>query len=329
MNALVTGGGGFLGRAIVTRLLARGDAVRIFSRGEYPDLKALGCDCVQGDLRDPQAIRTASADIDVVFHVAAVPGMWGPRERFFSINLAGTENVIAGCRSQKVPRLVYTSSPSVVFAMRDIEGANEELEYPKRYWAHYPESKALAEQRILAAHSTALATCSLRPHLIWGPGDNHIIPMLIKRAKAGKLLQVGEGKNRVDVTYIDNAADAHLLAADALAPESAVGGRAYFIGDQEPVNLWDWIRELLTMLDLPPPTRRIPYRSAYALGGVMEAAYTYLPLRGEPRLTRFLAAQFALSHYFDHRRARTDFGYHPQVSNADGLEQTVKWFKNL
>ena len=325
--ALVTGGGGFLGRFIIEKLLAEKIAVRSFSRGKYPELKQLGCEIIQGDLRNQSALNQACHGVDIVFHVAALAGVWGKRQDFFSINVEGTRNLIQACEQEKVSRLVYTSSPSVVFAMSDLEGANETLPYPQKFYAHYPESKAIAEKLVLEANAkNSLATCSLRPHLIWGPRDTHIIPMLINRTREGKLVQIGQGKNKVDVSYVENSADAHVQAALKLKPDSPVAGQAYFIGDDFPVNLWEWVNALLTLLQLPGVKRKIPYRSAYILGYFMENLYTLFPKLGEPRVTRFLACQFAKSHYFDHGKAKRDFGYHPKISNEEGLKRTVDWF---
>jgi 2-alkyl-3-oxoalkanoate reductase len=327
MKALVTGGGGFLGRYIVEKLRERGDDVRVLSRGKYPELEALGCECMQGDLRSSQTVDAACDGVDAIFHVAAMAAMWGDREEIFGINLKGTANLIEAAREKEVGRFVYTSSPSVVFGMEDLEGVDETTPYPERFHAAYPESKARAEQLVLAANGDGISTCSLRPHLIWGPRDTHIVAMLVQRARQGRLVQIGDGKNLVDVSYVGNAADAHLQAADALGPDSPVGGQAYFIGDSEPVNLWDWVRELLTRLGEPTPSKVISHRTAHRIGAVLEAAYTILPLRGEPRLTRFLAAQFATSHYFDHGKAARDFAYDPAVDNEEGLARTVAWWK--
>ncbi len=327
MLALVTGGGGFLGRCIVEKLLARNDSVRVFSRSEYPELTALGCESFQGDLRNQESVMNAVKNVDTVFHVAALAGIWGKKSDYFSINVNGTLNVINACLKHKVPKLIYTSSPSVVFAMKDINDGNETLPYPNRYCAHYPNSKAVAEKLVLETNSVkGLYTSSLRPHLIWGPRDPHIIPMLIKKASTKSLVQVGKGKNIVDITYVDNAADAHILAADKLAPDSAVAGQSYFIGDQQPVNLWEWVNSLLNQFDIPSITKTIPYSAAFGIGAVMESLYSIFPLNGEPRMTRFLAAQFALSHYFSHAKAQQDFNYTPSVSNIEGLKKTVAWF---
>jgi nucleoside-diphosphate-sugar epimerase len=326
MLALVTGAGGFLGRYIAEMLAARGDAVRSLARGSYPFLAELGVEQIAGDLRDPSAVERATAGAEVVFHTAAIAGIGGRWADFHAINTLGTQHVVEACRRHRVRRLVYTSSPSVTFDGRDQCGVDESAPYPASFLAHYPRSKALAEQQVLAANNGEdLLTCALRPHLIWGPRDQHLIPRLLDRARQGKLRIVGNGENRVDMIYVENAAVAHLQAADALRPGAAICGRAYFLSQGEAVNCWDWINEILALAELPPVTRRISYPAAYAAGAMLEAAYWLLGRADEPRMTRFLAAQLATSHWFDISRAREDFGYQPQVSTAAGMQRLKAW----
>jgi 2-alkyl-3-oxoalkanoate reductase len=321
MRALVTGGGGFLGRSIVEQLVARGDSVRILARGHYPELERLGAECLRGDVRDATTTRAACAGMEVVFHAAGVAGIWGPWEHYHGINVLGTRHVIEGCREHGVGRLVFTSSPSVTFDGTPQENVDETVPYARRWLCHYAHSKALAEQEVLAADSAQLATCALRPHLIWGPGDPHLIPRLIGRARAGRLRRVGDGTNRVDMVYVENAARAHLQAADALRPNSAVAGSAYFISQGEPVNCWEWIDEILALAGLPPVKRTISLAAAWRLGGLFETAYRAFRVGREPPMTRFLAAQLGTSHYFDITKARRDFRYQPAVSIADGMRR--------
>jgi nucleoside-diphosphate-sugar epimerase len=322
---LVTGGGGFLGRYIVEQLVARGDQVRTFSRGAYPELKTTKVEAWRGDLRDAATTAAACAGMDVVFHAAGVAGIWGPWDHFFGINTLGTRNVVAGCRQHGVRRLVYTSSPSVTFDGNSQEHVDESAPYPRQWLCHYPHSKALAEQHVLQANGQGgLATCALRPHLIWGPRDNHLIPRLLARARRGQLRQVGQGQNMIDITYAENAAAAHVQAADALAVDSPVGGKAYFISQAHPVNCWQWINEILLLANLPPVTKSISQRAAWCVGVAMESTYRILRLSGEPRMTRFLALQFSSSHHFDVTRAKNDFGYQPQVSTEEGMRRLAQ-----
>ncbi len=328
MKALVTGGGGFLARYMVEKLRDKDWEVRSISRSKYPELEAIDVECVQGDIRNPDDVDKACEGCDIVFHVAALAGLCGKYDDFYSINVTGTENVINACRKHKIPKLVYTSSPSVVFPMGDLEGVDESQPYPDEYFAHYPKTKAMAEKKVLAANNDSLATCSLRPHLIWGPRDNHILPLIMDRASSGKLIKIGEGKNLVDMCYVENGADAHLQAAEHLEPGSAVAGKAYFITDGKPVNLWDWVADFLERMDLPPVKKQVSEKTALRIATVLEAVHKTLPFLGEPKLTKFAAGNFATSHYFDISAARSDFMYDPKIDNEEGLNRTIAWFKN-
>lgn len=322
MNALVTGGGGFLGRYVVEQLVARGDRVRSLQRGDYPELAALGVEQIRADIRDAAAVHAACRDVDTVFHVAAIAGIWGPWRRYFEINTLGTRHVIAGCQRQGVRKLVFCSSPSVTFDGTDQCGVDESAPYPARWLCHYPHTKALAEQAVLAANGRhGLLTCALRPHLIWGPRDQHLIPRLIERARRGQLRRVGDGANLIDIVYVENAARAHLLAADALVEGAAACGRAYFISQGEPVNCWNWINDVLTLAELPPIRKSISARAAWNLGALLELAQMAFRIDREPRMTRFLAAQLSTSHYFNIAAARRDLGYVPTVSTAEGMRR--------
>jgi nucleoside-diphosphate-sugar epimerase len=329
-RALVTGGGGFLGRSMVRQLLARGDAVTVFSRGAYPDLAELGVRIVRGDLRDAEAVRDACRGVDLVYHVAAKAGLWGDWDDFHSVNVTGTDHVIAACRHHQIPRLVYTSSPSVVFDGTDQAGVDETYPYPACYESPYPATKAMAEQRVLASNDPDLRTISLRPHLIFGPGDNHLLPALIERAKCGRVPQVGDGTNRVDLTYVEDAARAHLLAAEALHDDEAAAiaaGQAYFISQDEPVVLWSWIGDLLAQLDLPAIRLRLGLAPARSIGAVLAGLYQLLHIKRQPPLTPFLASELAQSHYYDITRVKRDLGYRPAYTMAEATAATIAWLQ--
>lgn len=322
MRALVTGGGGFLGLYVVEQLLQSGDEVRVFCRGRYAELNRPGVEVVQGDLRDAHAVASACADCDAVFHVAAVPGIWGSWKMFHGINTVGTENVISGCRKHGVSKLIHTSSPSVVFDGHDHHDADETLPYPERFLSHYPHTKALAEKAVLQANGVnGLATCALRPHLIWGPRDTQLVPRLVERARSGRLRLVGDGSNMISMVYVENAAAAHLQAAKALSLDSPVAGQAYFVNEPDPVNCADWINTLLGLAGLPPVQKRISARAAYRIGAVCEAVYTMLRIPGEPPMTRFLAEQLSSSHTYSIAKLRRDVGYEPIASVDEGLSR--------
>lgn len=325
MKALVTGGGGFLGKAIVRLLLADGFEVCSFSRAEHPGLDALGVEHRRGELADGNAVVAAAAGCDIVFHVAAKAGVWGPYREFYRANVLGTDNVIQACRAHGIRRLIYTSSPSVVFDGSDMEGVDESVPYPRHYHAFYPQTKAAAEQLVLQANSATLATVALRPHLIWGPGDNHLVPRILERGRKGALRRIGSRQCLVDTTYIDNAASAHLQAAAQLDIGSVVAGRAYFVAQGEPLPLWEVVDRILDAGGIAPVARTISPGLAYALGWGLEKAYGVLHLRGEPRMTRFVARELSTSHWFDLTAAQRDFGYEPEVTFDEGIGRLKEW----
>jgi nucleoside-diphosphate-sugar epimerase len=325
MKVLVTGGGGFLGSGIVRRLLTRGDVVRSLSRGDYPELRRLGCQVISGDIADAAAVRDAIAGCDLVFHVAARAGIWGAYADYHRVNVVGTENVLTACRHAGVRRLVYTSSPSVVFHGRDMEGVDESVPYPDHYDAPYPRTKAIAERMVLAANGAELATVALRPHLIWGPGDNHLVPRIITKAQTGRLRRIGHGTQRVDTTYIDTAVDAHVLAADRLEPGSKIAGKVYFISQGEPWPLWDVVNQILAAAGLLPVTRSVSPALALAVGWCCEGVYRALRIKTEPPMTRFLARELATAHWFNIDAARRDLGFAPRVTMAEGFARLHEW----
>lgn len=327
MKALVTGGGGFLGGAIVRMLRERGDEVRSFSRGEHPALVQLGVKQIRGDLSKVEQVTKAAEGCDIIFHVAAKAGIWGSYDEFYDANVSGTTNVLAACQANNISQLVYTGSPSVVFDGNDVEGGDESLPYPTHYEAHYPQTKALAEQLVLKANSQTLATVSLRPHLIWGPGDNHLVPRIIAKGRAGKLRRIGKRPCLVDTVYVDNAAQAHLLAADRLTAGGSVAGKAYFISNGEPLPLWEMVNHILAAAGLPPETRSISPQAAFAAGVICEGLWKLLRLSGEPPMTRFVAKELATAHWFNIDAARRDLGYQPQVSLQEGLLRLSQWLK--
>jgi nucleoside-diphosphate-sugar epimerase len=321
MRILVTGGGGFLGQALCRGLVERGHDVASFNRGHYPALEALGVRQLRGDLADRDAVLDAAQGCDAIFHNAAKAGAWGSYDSYCNANVLGTENVIAACRAHGIGRLVYTSTPSVTHrATHPVAGGTaDEVPYGEHLKAPYAATKLIAEKAVLAANGDTLATIALRPRLIWGVGDQQLVPRLAERARAGRLRLVGGGDNLVDTTYIDNAAQAQVVACDQLAPGTACAGRAYFISNGEPKPMREIVNALLAAVGAPPVTQSLPFGVAYAIGAACEAAWTLLPLRGEPPLTRFLAEQLATTHWYDMAPARRDFGYVPRVSIAEGL----------
>lgn len=333
MRAFVTGAGGFVGGGVARQLKERGDDVIAYQRGSYAELEAAGVQSVKGDIADGEQLLEASRDVDVIFHVAAKVGGAGDPKEFERINVRGTENVIEACVKNGVTRLVFCSSPSVVDEEAGFESLDESTPYAERYLADYPRTKADAERLVLAANGREttrgpLLTCALRPHLIFGPGDTGSLPRVIERAKKGRLRIVGDGKNRVDMTYVDNVVHAHLLAADALAESDArPAGKAYFITNDEPVVLWDWVNDILSDIGLPRVVRKVPQGFARVVGKTLDVTWSSLGLSGEPPVTEWAAKMMSTSHTFRIDNARRDLRYAPLVSMEEARKRTVPWLK--
>lgn len=328
VQVLVTGGGGFVGSWLVRQLLEKKCQVRVLGRNRYPEIELLGAECIQGDLNNPEIVDKALTGCQLVFHVASLAGIWGKWKDYYETNVCGTENLIVSCQKCGVSALVYTSTPSVVFNGVDISGADEQLAYADTFLCHYARSKVTAEKMVLGANSAELSTCALRPHLIWGPGDPHLLPRIIEAGRRGKLKIVGDGENLVDISYVENVAQAHVLAGLDLLSLQKSAGKPYFISQGEPVKLWDWINELFQRLGVPQITGRVPFKLARTVGCLQEMIFkTLFPAEKEPGMTRFLAEQLAKDHYFSMESARSDLGYIPAVSMNVGLERTVTWLQ--
>lgn len=326
MQILVTGGGGFVGGYVVDLLLERGYSVRSLGRSPQPALAAKGVDVRCGDLADEAAVSDAVEGVDAVFHVAAKAGVWGSWERYYQANVVGTKNVVEACQKHGVGRLVYTSTPSVVFNRQAFTGQGNELPYGRDWLCHYAHTKAIAEEAALGANSESFKVVALRPHLIFGPGDPHLLPRVVESVKAGRLKIVGDGKNRVDVSFVKDVAAAHLAAFDALE-NGDCAGKAYFISQGEPVEIWSWLNEVLKGLGQPPLTRKVPLPVAYAAGGMAELIWKLLNKSGEPPITRFVAVELAKDHYFDLTAAQRELKFEPVHAMQDALKETIQDLK--
>lgn len=331
-KSLVTGGSGFIGRLLVDALVARGDDVTVVDFAEKApreDVRFL-----RVDLRDAEATRAFCAGQDVVFHNASVVHTRRNREEdVWSVNFGGAQNVLAGCRQHGVGRLVYVSSASAVYEGRDIENGDESLPYSRISQAPYADSKIAAEKEILKANGAdGVLTCAIRPHVVFGPGDERFLPAILDRAKSGRLkYAVGLGRKLSDFTYASNLVDALLLADEKLVPGSAAAGNAYFITNGEPMGFWDFVGQVLARLRLPPIRGRVPFPVAYAVAAAYEAADTLRggTLNSENGLSRFAIRYMCTHHYFSIARARRDLGYVPAVSIADGIERTARHLEQI
>ncbi|HDS08141.1 MAG TPA: NAD-dependent epimerase/dehydratase family protein [Bacteroides sp.] len=327
MNVLVTGGGGFMGMALIKRLIAEGHRVTSLSRREYPLHWALGISSIQADIRDADALENACRDKDLVYHLAAKIGNWGNYKDFYSVNVTGTGNVISGCRNQGVPGIIYTSCSSVVFDGNDLEGIDESYPYPEKQLSLYADTKAVAERLILEANSETLKTISLRPHLVWGPYDTHLIPWILKNAASGKLRRIGDKEYFKDTTYIDNMTDALVLAAKALESNPRACGRALFITNGEPARVWDYFNSILQVAGYEPVKKKIPERLILTAAGLSEWFHRVFRLESEPFMTRHTIKELCSNHWFDISAARELIGYTPRVSNSEGFRQLKSYLR--
>ena len=328
MRALVTGGGGFVGGAIVDALLVRGDTVRSFARSDYPALRAKGVETIRGDLTDAAAVLAACEGVDVVFHVAARVGYHGDPAEYDAINVRGTQNVVDACREQGVQRLVYTSTPSVVHSRAGTSGLDETAPYPTDWIADYPRTKAAAETIVLGADDAGVRTVSIRPRGVWGPGDTQLFPRLVTWAQTGQLKRIGDADPLQDFAYIDNVVSAHLLAEETLrtTPDIA-GGNAYFITNGEPLGVWTMMEKTLACAGLALPSRRVPIGVARVAATVIETLWRWFGLASEPRLTRYKLDVLTQPCWFDITAARRDLGYTPTVTTEEGLAALKAWYE--
>lgn len=319
MKILVTGGGGFLGSAVCRQLAEKGHEVNALQRRPATHLEPFGVRSVEADVSDPDAVLRAATGCGAIVHTAGKAGIWGDPADFRRINVDGTANVLRACERHGIPFLVHTSSPSVVHAGGDIEGGDESLPLATRFSAPYPETKAEAERLVTRANSATLRTVSLRPHLIWGPGDPHILPRLLAKAKGGRLALPAPHKV-IDTVFVENAALAHVLALEELLGAGRCAGKAYFVTNHEPLPQGEIIQRLLAALGVEVRIRAVPAGVAMTAGALAESAWRLLRLGSEPPVTRFSVEQLATAHWFDPAAARRDFGYSPEYSIAEALE---------
>ena len=329
MNILVTGGKGFLGSSIVHRLLELGHKVETLSRSadseKNSDVKHHQLDLSKKVLNFKQF-----EGIECIFHTAAKAGIDGRYNDYYTANYLGTKNILRLAKDIGVKYFIYTSSPSVVFSGKPISGGNEKLSYVSNRISPYSHTKALAEEAVLHANNNnTLLSTSLRPHLIWGENDPHLLPKVIARHRKGKLKIVGEGNNQVDLTHVDNVVHAHILAFDALVEGSPLGGKSYFISQNEPVKLWDWLNSIFKSLNLDTIPNRISFPKAYCAGAFAEFLWKILRLKGDLPMSRFVACQLAHDHWFSTESAKADFGYEPIISMSEAMKKTLPWLRSL
>jgi len=323
-KSFLTGGSGFVGKALAKALVAKGHSVIVTARKDLPDLESFGVRVLKVDLNsDLSWLKGYLRDVDAVFHTAAKVSMWGKFEDFYRTNVEATRTLLKIAQGVGVERFIYTSSPSVIANGSDLCNVDESIPYPDTYEAFYPQTKAEAEREVLAMNSqNGMKTIALRPHLIFGPGDTNLIPTVIAKAQAGRLIRIGDGKNRTDLTFIEDCVDAHIAAYESLGTNPRAAGRPYFISQGEPVVMWDWIDSILNSFQLGPIKRSIPFSLARLLAHGAEWWAKRIAPEKEPFLTSFLVTEMATNHYFNIDAARNELGYVPRRSIQQAMHQT-------
>lgn len=321
LRVLVTGYGGFLGSHISQQLIDHGIRVLGLARNPYPNLAAIGVQIFQGDAADRDSVQSIVRQCDAIIHTAAIAGVGGDPKDYEHANIRATEVLLDAAKEAKLGAFVFCSSPSVVFDGKPQRNIDESEPYPKKFLADYPRTKAMAEQIVLNS-ANDIPVCSLRPHLIWGAGDNHLTPRLVQRARANKLRIVGDGKNVIDTVHVEYAATAHVNALKILLdrPQS-INGRSFFITDGQPIGCWDWIELILKQFGLTKPQKSISLTAAYRLGNAFEIVYKALRIRSEPPMTRFVALQMGLDHYYDITSAKRLLDYKPIIDRLARIRE--------
>ncbi|MFE2143224.1 NAD-dependent epimerase/dehydratase family protein [Streptomyces sp. NPDC059456] len=340
MKILVTGASGFLGGHLVDGALSQGHQVRALVRpgSDAVRLRSLpGVEVVTGDLTDAGSPGRAAEGCEAVLHSAARAVDHGSRAQFEAANVTGTLRLLAAARSAGARRFVFVSSPSALMRVREGDrfGIDENTPYPQRWFNHYCETKAIAEQYVRAADGPEFTTCAVRPRAIWGPRDHAgFLPRMVDAMRCGRLPDLSGGKRvLVSLCHVDNAVDACLRAA--VAPAGRVGGRAYFVVDREETDLWPFLARVGTLFGCRPPAPRIPLRLGRSIAAAVETGWHLHrratgPSRGRgpesgPPMSRYMLALLTRSATYDTTAARYDLGYTAPRTQAEGLRALHEW----
>jgi nucleoside-diphosphate-sugar epimerase len=327
MELLVTGATGFLGQALVRRLVEEGHRVRALGRNERAGerLTAMGATFVRADLLDRARVEAALDGVEAVIHAAALSSPWGTYREFERANVTATEYLVEAARQAGVRRFVHVSTPSLYYGCGVTENIPETVALPSRFVNHYAATKFLAEKIVeRASQEGHLETLVIRPQGLIGEGDDVLVPRLLRAARKTGLPLIGDGSNRIDLTYVGNVVDALVLCLNA---PRELAGRTFNISNGEPKTFLELADLIFSAVGEPPRFRKIPFRVAWTLAGAMEFVARFIPPMGEPPLTRYGITVLAMSRTLDISQAQDCLGYRPRVSVEEGLSRFARWWR--
>lgn len=313
---LVTGGRGLLGNAVIATAVAQGWKVVALQRHPSGLADNAAVTDVIGSITDEKVVERAITGCSAVIHLAARVGIEGRWRDFEDVNVRGTQVVLDAARGAGIESFVHISSPSVAHAGRALVGAEAEPADPRGVRGHYSRSKAMAEQIVLAPGDVPVVV--LRPHLVWGPGDEQLVGRIVARARSGRLFVIDGGRALIDTTYIDNAAHAIVHAVDKTS-SALVRGKAFVISNGEPRPVRDIVGAIVQACGVSAVIRSVPFGPAFAAGAVGE--WVGALSHREPLITRFLVEQLATAHWFDPRPTWDALEWRPVVSLDEGLRR--------
>lgn len=317
-RVFVTGGSGFVGKQLIKELLKKNVTVVALARSVKSEqiLNRLGAISLLGDICTSDKLAEKLAGCDVLFHLAAVTLQAGGTEsEYYQTNVVGTEKLLEAAKKARVKRFIFVSTDAVLIDGHPIINADEKWSIPDTPFGSYAKTKALAERKVIAANSAQLTTIILRPRFIWGK-ESKGINTIIRRAKQGKLVFIGGGKQMTSTCHINNICEALLLAM-----EKGKGGSVYFVSDGQHIELRTFINSILKERNISPIKYSIPFWLAFGIACILEVLWKLFQVKGIPPFTRVLVYTFGLDFTFTDNKARKELGYRGKFSMQEGFEE--------
>jgi len=324
---LITGATGLLGSHIAAKLRAAGQDVRALVRpsSDTTFLEGLGVEKAVGDVCDSDSLARAAEGVRTVYHAAARVGDWGPWQEFVRLTIDGTRNVVAAAAGAGVGRLLHISSISA-YGHPDGEGLvldeTAPLGQDLHRWSYYSRTKVAAEHVVWAAHERGdVPVTVVRPSWLYGERDRASMPRLIRAIRAGKAKLIGDGDNRLNLTYAGNEADGCILAAES----GQAVGQAYNLCNDGQITQAGYLNAIADVLGAEPVARKVPYKVAYGAAFLMELFGHAVRRTSPPLVTRYSVWLMGRRCLFSTEKIRRELGYRPAVGYAEGIPRAVEW----